>query len=60
MQSMLFIIGGLLRRLLDGLQELPVYCCPCECEFLENQPPKKNIEHLDYVADRVYPKILNA
>ena len=57
---MLLIIGGLFGCLLDGLEELPIDGGPCEGELLEDEPPEEDIEHLNNVANRVYPKILYA
>lgn len=56
---MLFIIR-FLRRLLNGLQELSVDCRSCEGKFLEDEPSKQDIEHLNNIANRVDPKILDA
>lgn len=59
MQSMLFIICGFLGRLLNGLQELSVDRRSCEGKLLEDEPSKQDIEHLNNIANRVDPKILD-
>lgn len=60
MRSMLLIIRGFLGRLLNGLQELSVDCRSCEGKLLEDEPSKQDIEHLNNIANRVNPKILDA
>ena len=57
---MLFIIRCFLGRLLNGLQEVSVDRGPREGKLLEDEPSEEDIEHLDNVANRVDPKILDA